>query len=88
MASGIQIQVQTDATMSMPIHVGPEWYLERQEIALHEYEAVHVTGALAEVDGQAVLLARAITVDGYTLLLRDAQGQPVWSALRRSSETP
>ena len=85
MASGIQLQVQTDET-TMQIHVGPEWYLERQEIELHEHEVVHVTGALAEVNGQAVLLARAVTVNGHTLLLREAQGQPVWSALRRSSE--
>jgi hypothetical protein len=52
------------------------------------HEAVQVTGARAEVDGQPVLLARAITVNGHTLLLRDTQGQPLRSALRRSSETP
>jgi hypothetical protein len=53
MASGIQLQVQTDAT-TMQVHVGPEWYLERQDLALHEHEAVHVTGVLAELEGQAV----------------------------------
>jgi hypothetical protein len=46
---------------------------------------VQVTGARAEVDGQPVLLARTITVDGLTLMLRDIQGQPVWSALRSGS---
>ena len=86
MASGIQLQVQTDET-TMQVHVGPEWYLERQDLELHEHEAVQVTGALAEVEGQAVLLARAVTVHGHTLVLRDAQGQPLWSALRRSSAT-
>jgi sporulation protein YlmC with PRC-barrel domain len=85
MASGIQLQVQTDATTTMQVHVGPEWYLERQELALHAHEAVHVTGALAEVEGQAVLLARAITVNGHTLWRREAQGQPWWSARRRSA---
>src|SRR4029450_9421075 len=39
----------------------------------------------AAVDGQAVRLARAITVNGYTSVLRAAQRQPVWSILRRSS---
>ena len=81
MASGIQLQVQTDET-TVEVQVGPEWYLERQEIELREHEMVQVTGARAEVDGQPVLLARTITWDGHTLLLRDTQGQPVWSALR------
>jgi hypothetical protein len=29
----------------MQVHVGPEWYLERQELELHAHEAVHVTGS-------------------------------------------
>jgi sporulation protein YlmC with PRC-barrel domain len=85
MASGIELQVQTDEPTIMQVHVGPEWYLERQAIELREHEAVQVTGALTEVDGQPVLLARMITVDGHTLLLRDTQGQPMWSALRSGS---
>jgi hypothetical protein len=39
----------------------------------------------AAVDGQAVRLARAITVNGDTCVLRAASGQPVWSTLRHSS---
>ena len=85
MASGIELQVQTDEPTPVQVHVGPEWYLERQAIELREDEAVQVTGARAEVDGQPVLLARTITVDGLTLMLRDIQGQPVWSALRSGS---
>lgn len=85
MASGIQLQVQTDETTTMQVHVGPEWYLERQEIELRAHDAVQVTGALAEVDGQPVLLARTVALHGDTLLLRDTQGQPVWSALRSGS---
>jgi hypothetical protein len=85
MASGIQLQVQTDEPTTVQVHVGPEWYLERQEIELREHEAVQVTGALAAVDGQPVLLARTITVHGHTLRLRDTQGQPLWSALRSGS---
>jgi sporulation protein YlmC with PRC-barrel domain len=85
MASGIELQVQTDEPTPVQVHVGPEWYLERQALELREHEAVQVTGARAEVDGQPVLLARTIAFNGYTLRLRDTQGQPVWSALRRGS---
>jgi len=74
MASGIELQVQTDEPTTVQVHVGPEWYLERQAIELREDEAVQVTGARAEVDGQPVLLARTITVDGLTLMVRDIRG--------------
>jgi len=72
----------------MPVHIGPEWYLEHQDLDRHEHEVVQVTGTLAEVEGQVVFLAQAVTVNGRTLLLRDAQGQPLWSALRRSGAIP
>jgi hypothetical protein len=81
MASGIQLQVQMDDPATVQVHVGPEWYLKRQEIELHEHEAVQVTGALAEVDGQPALLARTISWNRHTLMLRDTQGQPLWSVL-------
>jgi hypothetical protein len=77
MASGIQLQVQMDDPATVQVHVGPEWYLKRQEIELHEHEAVQVTGALAEVDGQPALLARTISWNRHTLMLRDTQGQPL-----------
>jgi hypothetical protein len=46
---------------------------------------VQVTGAVAEVEGQPVLLAREVQFDGHVLVLRDAQGMPMWSTLRRSA---
>jgi hypothetical protein len=54
MASGIELQVQTDEPTPVQVQVGPEWYLEQQEIELREHEVVQVTGARAEVDGQPV----------------------------------
>jgi hypothetical protein len=53
-------------------------------VTLQENTRVQVTGALAEIEGQQVLLAREVQFDGHVLMLRDAQGMPMWSSLRRS----
>jgi hypothetical protein len=67
------------------VHIGPEWYLQRQNVALQAHTRVQVTGATADIEGQPVLMARAVQFDGQILTLRDAQGLPVWNSLRRSA---
>jgi hypothetical protein len=86
MAPGTQMLVRTDDGKSVRVHMGPEWYLERQEAALRENTRVQVTGSLVEVEGQPVLMAREVQFNGQVLMLRDAQGLPMWSSLRRSAQ--
>lgn len=84
MAPGMQLLVQTDDAKTPRVHIGPEWYLKHQDVEIPEQTNVQVTGAVAEVEGQPVLLAREVQFDGHILVLRDAQGMPMWSTLRRS----
>ena len=83
MSPGVQMLVQTDDGKSTRVQVGPVWYLERQDLDMKENMHVQVTGARAEMDGQPVLMAREVQLDGQVLTLRDAQGMPMWSSLRR-----
>ena len=46
---------------------------------------MQVTGARAEIEGQPVLMARDVQFDGQVITLRDAQGMPMWSSLRRAA---
>jgi sporulation protein YlmC with PRC-barrel domain len=85
MAPGMQMLVQTDDGKSTRVQVGPVWYLERQDLDIKENTRVQVTGARAEIEGQPVLLAREVQFDGQIVTLRDAQGMPVWSSLRRAA---
>ena len=82
MAPGIQMLVQTDDGKSTRVQIGPVWYLERQDLDMKENIHVQITGARAEMDGQPVLMAREVQLDGQVLTLRDAQGMPMWSSLR------
>ena len=88
MAPGMQMLVQTDDGKSTRVQVGPVWYLERQDLDIKENTRVQVTGARAEIEGQPVLMAREVQLDGQVLTLRDAQGMPTWSGLRRTAAKP
>jgi hypothetical protein len=85
MAPGMQMLVQTDEGKSTRVQIGPVWYLEHQDLDVKENTRVQVTGARAEIDGQPVLIAREVRFDGQIITLRDAQGMPMWSSLRRAA---
>jgi hypothetical protein len=85
MAPGMQMLVQADDGKSTRVQVGPAWYMERQELSVKENTRVQVTGARAEIEGQQVLMAREVQFDGQLIMLRDAQGMPMWSSLRRAA---
>jgi hypothetical protein len=85
MVPGMQMLVQTDDGKSTRVQVGPAWYLERQDLDIKENTRVQVSGARAEIDGQPVLMAREVQFDGQVITLRDAQGTPIWSSLRRAA---
>jgi len=85
MAPGMQMLVQTDDGKSTRVQVGPAWYLERQDLDMKENTRVQVTGARAEIEGQPVLMAREVQFDGQLVALRDVQGMPMWSSLRRAT---
>jgi sporulation protein YlmC with PRC-barrel domain len=84
MTPGMQMLVQTDDGQNTRVQVGPVWYLERQDLDMKENTHVQVLGARAEIDGQPVLLAREVQLDGQVLTLRDAQGIPMWNSLRHT----
>lgn len=83
MAEGVAMTVRTH-NETLTVHLAPLWFLERQDaLLLLPGDAVAVSGSSTLLDGQTVIMATAVTRKGKTLLLRDAQGVPVWSALRQ-----
>jgi sporulation protein YlmC with PRC-barrel domain len=83
MAPGMQMLVQTDDGKNARVQVGPAWYLEPQNLDIQENTRIQVTGAQAEIEGQPVLMAREVQFNGHVVTLRDPQGIPRWSDLRR-----
>lgn len=88
MHPGMAILVDSKEKGRVRIHLGPVWYLERQEFNLEPGQEVTVQGVCLEVKGQTRLIAAQVTVGDSVLLLRDQQGQPMWEAWRKRSPRP
>jgi hypothetical protein len=70
------------------VHLGPAWYLERQDIAIEAGDQLVILGSLVDLDGERVLIAREVTRGEDVLVLRDELGRPYWAGWRRGSGPP
>jgi hypothetical protein len=86
MAYGVHLTLRTDhGTLS--VHLGPEWYLENQDIKIMPKDSLEVTGSKIVLEGKPALIAARVKRGDEHLKLRDENGVPFWSAWRkRTSE--
>jgi hypothetical protein len=82
MGRGIHLFLKTD-TGSIPVHLGPSWYIEGQNIKFEVGDKVQVTGSQVTFDKKPAIIASEIKKGDQVLKLRDPNGTPVWS--RRGS---
>lgn len=82
MSYGVQVVLKTTAE-TIPVHLGPGWFLENQDVKLAAGDRIEVKGARAMVQGMPVILAAQVTKGDDTLHLRDDAGVPAWAAWRR-----
>lgn len=83
MAEGYALVVrQRDQVQT--VHLGPAWFLERQDISVEPHDQVEISGSRVVLDGQAVIMAATMVKHGRLLQLRDGEGLPVWSSWRQT----
>jgi hypothetical protein len=82
MSQGVHLTVKTDKE-SIPVHLGPSWYLENQDVKLAPKDTVEVKGSRVNFSGKPVLIAAEVKKGDGVLVLRDENGFPAWSAMRR-----
>lgn len=74
----IQLTVK-DTAGTIPVNIGPAFYLEQQNISFQVGDAVEVTGSRMQFNGNDVILAAEVKDGGKTIKLRDDSGRPVWA---------
>lgn len=79
---GLAMDVQTPGRGLVHVHLGPLWFLERQETDLKPGDEVTIQGFCYNLAGQERLLAGEVQHKDHTLVLRDPQGIPYWEAWR------
>jgi hypothetical protein len=83
MHPGMAVVIKTQKQGLVHVHLGPVWYLERQEFAIMPGDEVGIKGMCDKKGGKTDVIAYELTKGDYVLQLRDAQGRPNWEAWRK-----
>lgn len=78
MSTGVRLLVKTDRE-TVPVLLGPSWYLEKQAFQLTIGDQVEISGAWGWAWGRRAFIAREVKKGGQVLRLRDARGVPLWT---------
>lgn len=78
MTMGVRAEVDT-GTNVVSVHLGPRWFIQRQDVALKAKQHVEVAGSDVTIEGRPVLVATRVKTDDGVLHLRDANGVPSWA---------
>ena len=82
MSYGIQLMIKTDKE-TIPVHLGPGWFIENQDVKIVTGDKVRVKGSRVLFDGKPAVIAAELTRGHDVLRLRDENGFPMWSGWRR-----
>lgn len=79
---GVHVTLKTDKE-SVAVHLGPEWFIENQDVQIEVKDKIRVTGSRIEYEEQPAIIAAEIERGDEVLELRDKQGFPRWAGWRR-----
>jgi hypothetical protein len=78
MSAGVRLLLKTEKG-TIPVMLGPDWYVEKQPVQLKVKDRVEITGCRGRAWGQTAFVAGEVKKDGQVLRLRDAAGVPLWA---------
>jgi hypothetical protein len=78
MSYGVHFTLKTEKE-TVPVHLGPSWYLEKQAVTIAPGDKVEVTGSRITYQGKPAIIAAEVKKGGQVLKLRDATGVPAWA---------
>lgn len=81
MSYGVHLTLKTDRE-TISVHLGPGWYIEKQDTKIEPKDKVEVKGSRITFDGKPAIIAEEVKKGDATLKLRDENGFPVWSGWR------
>ena len=82
MSSGVHLVVNADKEI-ISVHLGPAWYIQRQDMKIVPGDKVEITGSRITFEGKPAIIAAEVKKGTEILKLRDENGFPVWSGWRR-----
>lgn len=80
--AGIHLRVNRKKD-TIDVHLGPQWYLENQEMMVSAGDSVRIKGSKVTYNDKPAVIAAEVTRGKDVLVLRDEKGFPYWSGWRR-----
>ena len=80
MGEGVYFLLKTDSE-TIPVHLGPVWFVEKQPLHLAAQDVVGVTGSRVPCDGKPVILAATVKRGNETAQYRKVTGSPLWAGM-------
>ncbi len=74
----------TSGSDTLAVHIGPKWFLDKQEMKFAAGDTVEIKGVKSFRRGQDIFIAGEVKKGGDILKLRDEQGIPLWAGWRRA----
>lgn len=78
MSHGVHIMLKTDKEI-IPVHLGPLWYIEKQDFKLETKEKIKVKGSVIIFEDKKTVMATEVIKGDTILRLWDEKGRPAWS---------
>ena len=81
-SQGVHLLVKT-AKETVPVHLGPAFYLDKQDVKIEPKDRVTIKGSRITFQGKPAIVAAEVRKGDKTLKLRDETGRPLWSGMGR-----
>lgn len=82
---GIHVMLET-GTETIPVHLGPSWFLDKQDVKIQKGDKIEVLGSRITYDDKPAVVAAEVKKGSNVLKLRDDKGFPYWSGWRNRSK--
>jgi hypothetical protein len=79
MGYGVYLMLKTGSE-TVPVHLGPVEFVEKQSIQFLAGDNVEVTGSRVSCDGKPAFLAAIVKRGSDTAKYRELNGRPAWAA--------
>ncbi|MCE5194770.1 MAG: hypothetical protein LLF28_04830 [Nitrospiraceae bacterium] len=79
---GIHVTLKTEKK-TITVHLGPGWYIEGLDTKIEKGDKIEVKGSRTTFMGKPAIIAAEVKKGDAVLMLRDANGFPVWAGWRR-----
>lgn len=80
--NALMIALEAEQEGTIQVLLGPSWYLYQLEPRLRVGDQVTVAGWLVPMDDAEMVVAKSVTKEGQTIMLRDDYGRPLWAGGR------